>query len=137
MVTLPPSIPLRSELLHEGSQRSTFYGAPLTPARSYVDLIVQVIAPVIRDQSAFVEVNAESEKEYNMTLHEAIRKTIFNNSCSSVSRKALAVCFGGLSSVSHAILLAVFHRPGDAEELVHLSMELFRHVVRYALEKFK
>ncbi|KAJ5895919.1 uncharacterized protein N7473_005318 [Penicillium subrubescens] len=50
---------------------------------NYIDLIVQVIAPVIRDQSTFVEVKADSEKKYNETLHEAIGKTIFNNSCFS------------------------------------------------------
>ncbi|KAJ5364366.1 uncharacterized protein N7496_010079 [Penicillium cataractarum] len=50
---------------------------------NYVDLIIQVIAPVIRDQSTFVEVKADSEKKYNEILHEVIGKTIFNNSCFS------------------------------------------------------
>ncbi|OKP13540.1 Baeyer-Villiger monooxygenase [Penicillium subrubescens] len=58
---------------------------------NYIDLIVQVIAPVIRDQSTFVEVKADSEKKYNETLHEAIGKTIFNNSCFSVSTHRVLV----------------------------------------------
>lgn len=54
---------------------------------SYVDLITRVIAPVVKDRSSFVEVKADREKMYNETLHAAIGKTIFNNTCSSVSRE--------------------------------------------------
>ncbi|CAG8197738.1 unnamed protein product [Penicillium nalgiovense] len=53
---------------------------------SYVNLIMKVIAPVIQDRCSFVEVKPESEKDYNVNLHEKIAKTIFNSSCGSVSR---------------------------------------------------
>ncbi|KAJ5371535.1 uncharacterized protein N7496_007627 [Penicillium cataractarum] len=51
---------------------------------NYVDLITHVIAPVIRDWSAVVEVKAESEKDYSEPLHQAIARTIFNNFCFSL-----------------------------------------------------
>lgn len=52
---------------------------------SYVDLICQVIRPVLRDQISSVEVKVESERQYNENLHAAIGQTIFDNSCFSVS----------------------------------------------------
>ncbi|KAJ5385709.1 hypothetical protein N7509_008250 [Penicillium cosmopolitanum] len=60
------------------SHTSTIYSI-----ENYVDLIIQVIAPVVHDQSSFVEVKTKSEKNYNVILHDAIGKTIFNNSCFS------------------------------------------------------
>lgn len=53
------------------------------------DLITRVIAPVVKGRSSFVEVKAGREKIYNERLHAAIGKTIFNNSCSSVSREKM------------------------------------------------
>ncbi|OQE94725.1 hypothetical protein PENNAL_c0003G02615 [Penicillium nalgiovense] len=50
---------------------------------NYVNLIMKVIAPVIQDRCSFVEVKPESEKDYNVNLHEEIAMTIFNNSCGS------------------------------------------------------
>jgi hypothetical protein len=47
---------------------------------------MKVIAPVIQDRCSFVEVRPDSEKDYNVNLHEKIATTIFNNSCGSVSQ---------------------------------------------------
>ncbi|KAJ5537043.1 hypothetical protein N7513_010229 [Penicillium frequentans] len=47
---------------------------------NYVDLIIQVIAPVLKDHASSVEVKSDRERIYNEMLHEAITKTIFNNS---------------------------------------------------------
>lgn len=52
---------------------------------SYVDLIMKAIAPVIKEQSSIVEVKADSERLYNEKLHASIAKTVFNDSCGSVS----------------------------------------------------
>ena len=52
-----------------------------------MDLIIRVITPVVRARCSFVEVKANSEQKYNEILHEAIGKTIFNNSCFSVSQQ--------------------------------------------------
>ncbi|KAJ6143365.1 hypothetical protein N7471_002818 [Penicillium samsonianum] len=50
---------------------------------NYVNLVMKVIAPVIQDRCSFVEVNPNSEKDYNEELHEKIATTIFNSSCGS------------------------------------------------------
>ncbi|KAJ9486800.1 hypothetical protein VN97_g6548 [Penicillium thymicola] len=50
---------------------------------NYVNLVMKVIAPVLRDRASFVEVKSDSEKEYNENLHEKIATTIFNSSCGS------------------------------------------------------
>ncbi|KAJ5485954.1 hypothetical protein N7530_000254 [Penicillium desertorum] len=50
---------------------------------NYVNLVMKVIAPVIQDRCSFVEVRPDSEKDYNVNLHEKIATTIFNNSCGS------------------------------------------------------
>jgi hypothetical protein len=47
---------------------------------------MKVIAPVIQDRCSFVEVKPDSEKDYNVNLHEKIAATIFNSSCGSVSK---------------------------------------------------
>ncbi|KAJ5760001.1 hypothetical protein N7520_007157 [Penicillium odoratum] len=50
---------------------------------NYVDLVTQVITPVIKGDSSSVEVKTDSEAFYNERLHMSIAKTIFNNSCGS------------------------------------------------------
>ncbi|KAJ5866093.1 hypothetical protein N7534_000646 [Penicillium rubens] len=50
---------------------------------NYVNLVMKVIAPVIQDRCSFVEVKPDSEKDYNVNLHEKIAATIFNSSCGS------------------------------------------------------
>ncbi|OQE30866.1 hypothetical protein PENFLA_c002G02863 [Penicillium flavigenum] len=49
---------------------------------NYVNLVMKVIAPIIQDRCSFVEVKPDSEKDYNVNLHEKIATTI-NNSCGS------------------------------------------------------
>ncbi|KAJ5681952.1 uncharacterized protein N7477_001892 [Penicillium maclennaniae] len=50
---------------------------------NHVDLVIKVITPVIKEQSSFVEVKADSERLYDEKLHASIAKTVFNDSCGS------------------------------------------------------
>ncbi|KAJ6021061.1 hypothetical protein N7540_006565 [Penicillium herquei] len=50
---------------------------------NYIDLIIQVIKPVLMNQSSFFEARPEIEKQYNKVLHESMGKTVFNTSCFS------------------------------------------------------
>jgi hypothetical protein len=44
---------------------------------SYVDLIIRIVEPILREVAFTVEVKARSEQRYNKELHAAIDKTIF------------------------------------------------------------
>jgi hypothetical protein len=66
------------------------FNRPLLNQRSYVDLVIKVIAPVIEDLSSFVEVRPEKEKLYNEKLHNKIAEMIFHTSCNSVRYKNIS-----------------------------------------------
>ncbi|KAL2002561.1 hypothetical protein VTN02DRAFT_6510 [Thermoascus thermophilus] len=48
---------------------------------NHVDLIIQVIKPVLKGRASSVEVQTSSERLYNMQLHAAIDRTVFTNTC--------------------------------------------------------
>lgn len=92
---------------------------------SYVNLVMKVIAPVIQDRCSFVEVNPNSEKDYNEELHEKIATTIFNSSCGSVSKNIplssvviIYIWYQAAGSISSTTRLT---RIGSSTHGTHLS----------------
>jgi hypothetical protein len=76
----------------------------LTALYSHIDLIIRVIKPILSGEAYAVEVKAASEKLFNETLHAAIAKTVFNDTCRSASFPSSAPFEMGLT-----VPFVVFH----------------------------
>lgn len=56
----------------------------LTSHNSSINLVVQIVRPVLEQKAVMVEVCKEAEDEWCETIQSALRKTVLTDNCSNV-----------------------------------------------------
>ncbi|KAL4904129.1 hypothetical protein BDW74DRAFT_185790 [Aspergillus multicolor] len=66
-----------------GPNSGRVYTSTIMIIESQVEMVLQAIRPILLDQASSVEVRADSEREYDVKLHEAIGETVHSSECGS------------------------------------------------------